>query len=360
MTIERRLDRLYSGLTASERATLILRAWKAGEDADPQVRRSTPDEQVREFNSLIRILRALNGSVAHAVQMLKASVRELPQMLSLLQAARLFDVQMRTLSLYISFGTREPITASDHETLVAPERDRYASLMELGDFLAARFDRWQPSDYEPDDDVAPRLKVAAWARVRRSEAARVRHLAEDGVLPSRSKGSKMTIHAGSFFRWLGEDVPVYSEWAPGFDVRPDDDADEVASLRRRREEARQVIATAAEVFTRTVLGVDLEGTEISWAEVCAGMAWALRDKLEATWLELLQMELVYDDAAPRFGDEDPAGPQTREAFEEIRGVLQTVHATVADVMGTFELPPLSDEAKAQARKLWEQILETED
>lgn len=359
MTIDARLDKLYPALSAQERATLILRAWKAGEDADPRIRRTAPDDQVREVNSLIRILRALNGSLAHAIQAFKAGVDELPPMVLLLQSARLFEVQMRSLVTYIAFETNEPITASDHAALVASERERYAPLMEFGELLADRFEDWKPSDIESGEGGDPQVKDAAWERVRRSEAERVRRLAEKGVLPSRGKGSKMTVHAGGFFGWLGAAIPVYPEWAPAFDIRPDTESDEVAERRRRRDDAREVVATAPEVFARTVLGFD-EAKGISWKEVVDGMALALRDQLEARWVELLQMELLFDDEAARFGGEDPAGRRSREACIEAREVLGGVHEALVSVLGPFELPVLTEELKARARNLWTQILEHDE
>ncbi len=53
MTKKGRLDKLYPGLTAQERALLVLQAWKEGTDEDPQARKTMPSSQVDEFNRYI-------------------------------------------------------------------------------------------------------------------------------------------------------------------------------------------------------------------------------------------------------------------------------------------------------------------
>ena len=51
-----RLNKLYPGLTAKERAVLVLKGWKQDTEEDPLVRRTMPVEQGAEFNIYIDLL----------------------------------------------------------------------------------------------------------------------------------------------------------------------------------------------------------------------------------------------------------------------------------------------------------------
>ena len=62
MSGEQRLDRVYPGLTARERGLLVLRAYKAHDQADAQIYDTTPWAQAEEFNLYIRMMNAVNTS----------------------------------------------------------------------------------------------------------------------------------------------------------------------------------------------------------------------------------------------------------------------------------------------------------
>ena len=55
----RRLDNLFDGLTARERAVLVIQAWKEDRYEPLGIRRSLPPEQEREFYDLISTFRGL-------------------------------------------------------------------------------------------------------------------------------------------------------------------------------------------------------------------------------------------------------------------------------------------------------------
>jgi hypothetical protein len=65
------------GLSARERAVLVLGAWKEGKPEDPSWRRSLPPDQAREFDRLIGLINAANRELAIVVRMLAQSTEEL-------------------------------------------------------------------------------------------------------------------------------------------------------------------------------------------------------------------------------------------------------------------------------------------
>jgi hypothetical protein len=60
VSLDGRLNRLTPGLSAKERAILILRSTRQGTPEDPQIRLSMPREQSAEFNRLIVLMNACN------------------------------------------------------------------------------------------------------------------------------------------------------------------------------------------------------------------------------------------------------------------------------------------------------------
>ena len=77
MTAARDLERLYPALSPKERAILILRAWKAGEEHDPQIRYTILTRQVEEYNRLIALMRGASGELAQYILLLVQTVEQL-------------------------------------------------------------------------------------------------------------------------------------------------------------------------------------------------------------------------------------------------------------------------------------------
>jgi hypothetical protein len=77
MTAPRDLERLYPALSAKERVLLILRAWKAGEDHDPQIRYTIPTKQTYEYNRLIALVRGASGDLSHYIVLVAQLVEQL-------------------------------------------------------------------------------------------------------------------------------------------------------------------------------------------------------------------------------------------------------------------------------------------
>jgi hypothetical protein len=73
----RRVGKLFSALTARERALLILRAIKEGGEPDPVVRFTMPDEQRQEFNHYVFLMNGVNRDLATFTLYLGATVGQL-------------------------------------------------------------------------------------------------------------------------------------------------------------------------------------------------------------------------------------------------------------------------------------------
>ena len=74
---DRRLDRLYPALSAKERAILILRAWKAGDDPEPQIRSTIPNNQVFAYDRLIALMRRASGDLTNVILVVVQLVEQL-------------------------------------------------------------------------------------------------------------------------------------------------------------------------------------------------------------------------------------------------------------------------------------------
>jgi hypothetical protein len=77
MTSSTRLTKLYSALSAKERALLILGARKRDEASDPWVRMTVPANQIDAFNRYIGILRATTGDLSHYIAIVHTQVEQL-------------------------------------------------------------------------------------------------------------------------------------------------------------------------------------------------------------------------------------------------------------------------------------------
>ena len=73
----RRVGKMFSALTARERALLILRAIKEDGEADPAVRFTMPDEQCQEFNHYIFLMNGVNCDLGTFTAYLGAMVGQL-------------------------------------------------------------------------------------------------------------------------------------------------------------------------------------------------------------------------------------------------------------------------------------------
>ncbi len=117
MTVFNRVDKLFSALTARERALMVLRAWKDGGEEDRQVRSAMPDAQVAEFNRLIEVMNGVNEQLGKYLLLLRAFTEQLGLIDGWLSTMILWASDVADLGYYIFRHTPEPITESDYVRL---------------------------------------------------------------------------------------------------------------------------------------------------------------------------------------------------------------------------------------------------
>jgi hypothetical protein len=122
VTASTRTDRLFSALTAKERAQVVLRAWKDGGEEDRQVRSTTPNSQVAEFNRLIEVMNGVNQRLGPYLLLLRANVEKLGLIDGWLATIDLWGNQVVELGSFIFRLVPEPITESDCQRLTKRRR----------------------------------------------------------------------------------------------------------------------------------------------------------------------------------------------------------------------------------------------
>src|ERR1700674_887060 len=117
VTASTRIDKLFSALSAKERALLVLRAWKDGGEEDLQVRSTIPDTQVAEFNRLIEVMNGVNQWLGPYLLLMRALTRQLGLIDGWLSTMILWADGVADLGYYIFRHTPEPITKSEYAKL---------------------------------------------------------------------------------------------------------------------------------------------------------------------------------------------------------------------------------------------------
>jgi hypothetical protein len=162
MTASSRTDKLFSALTARERARAVLGAWKDGGEEDRQVRETMPTSQVDEFNELIEIMNGVNERLGPYILLLRATVEKLGLIVGWLATLDLWGNQVVELASFIFRLVPEPITESDYQRLKkrrAKPRPEWGLRFEpLPDSQAAEVKRIR----EERADVMKTVQKAPW------------------------------------------------------------------------------------------------------------------------------------------------------------------------------------------------------
>ena len=352
-----RLDRLYPGLTAKERAILVLQAWKRDEHEDPQVRLTMPDSQGAQFNYYIDLMNGVHDLTPYVI-VVNQGVAKLGLKFAWLSTFDLWGLNASILGDYIWFDTKEPITQGDHERRVEEARSKPAPVADLAEVLVERYDGWEEDDLQAsEDDEEPEVSDKAWNRVLAQKKKELARLVDQGVLEGKRKGRRLRINAGSFYDWLGQPAPVSPDWGLEFEVFPDKKADEVNRLRRARRRAQDELRRGPTDAVLHLLG----GTAADDSkpakknrhridEAVEALCTTLHEMVPARWRELRTAEVVLDEVAAEFDGEDPLHPHVRDALDEARQELEELVEKVQSRVGAFSLPEPDEEELATLRK----------
>jgi len=358
MSGNQRLDRLYPALTAKERALLVLRAWKADQEEDTAVRRTMPPDQGLDFNHYIYLMNAANLDAGKYIAVLNLIVDQLSSKSAWLASLQMWGIRVWDLSTYIILHTNEPITESEHRRLVEEARAEMAPVADLAETLAERYDGWAEADIEPsEDDDAPVVKDKAWNRLLAQKKAELRRLVDEGVLAGKRRRRGLLINNGSFYDWLGEPVPVYPDWGKGYDVLPDDQADQVESLKKVRLRAWEAVSRSPTSpileLLEERLGYRVTERQERWEEAMAALREQLREGVPWCWQEVRAVETVLEEVAQEFDGEDPLLPLVRQVLDKTREDIVGLHHPLLDFLDVeIELAEPDEERVEFLRERW--------
>jgi hypothetical protein len=360
MSGEQRLNRVYPALTAKERGLLILQAYKSREKPDRLIYDTTPDGQGRDFNHRIRLMNAANVELSTVLFVLREQIAKLDMKHAWLMTLRWWADDTASLRMLVGLNTKEPITASEHAKRQAVARDE---LLPLGECVQIIMDDhpWTDADYETDKDGERDVSAKAWNRVERATRQQLKQLIADGALPSRRRGRLVLIPADAFYDWRGEPTPVYPDDAWEFDIRPDEQAEEVqqdlkvlAAVRRLFDRAPKPLPTPADLaapIRRPVAEGGL-GTELEHALVVS-----ISDLLRQHWCEVRAIDVcIAEVAAQWFDGEDVLRSDTRAILDGCLTACQKLRDDMAEYADIALAEP-SEGDVAQVRLLLEKLVE---
>ncbi len=340
MTVYTRINRIYAGLSAKERAIHILHVLKGEAEEDPHVRSTMPESQVVPFNRYIDLIRAAND-VHPAIIWLAGRVDTLGALLGWLCTFYLWSARALELDLHLWKLWKEPIAEAEYAALIERRRNEYAPVSELAELLA---DRCSVGATPPDTD-------ASWANEVAVRRRQLNDLVEGGVLPSRGKGSRLSINVGAFHDHLGEPTPFHPDWGSGFDVLPDSDTERI---RLRREDGNRLRALVSQA--PSIAFTPLEAPDQAHLRdnptpdrIAAILAHRIKDGISSCWRQLQAIEAVVSEIAAKFDGEDPLVPAQRQAFSGAIEALIELRTGATKFVGDFDLGEPDEELIAQIR-----------
>lgn len=360
MSGEQRLDRLYPALTAQERGILVLRALKAGEKPDRLVYDTVPSAQGPDFNRRIRLMNGANVELATVLMVLREQIDKTGLKHSWLLTLRWWADDVAKLRMLVSFGTKEPVTASEYAKLELEAREELLSLGECAEAVTEDHP-WGDADYVTDEEGEREVSAKAWNRVERATRQQLMQLVADGTLPSRKRGRGVLIPAGAFYDWRGEPTLVCPDYGWEFDIRPDDQAEQVDDDRRTQQAVRLLLDRAPKPLEKPV---DLAAT-IELAEGGHGFGMELEhvlvvsifDLLRQHWCEARAIDVGLAEVAEMWFDgEDVLRPDTRAILDGCLNACRKLRDEMAEY-AEIELAEPSEQSVAQVRQLLDQLVE---
>jgi hypothetical protein len=356
LSAEQRLDRLYSALTAKERGLLVLRAVKAGEKPDRLIYDTTPSGQTTQFNHYIHLINAANAEMAMVLMLLSEQTSKVEMKLAWLQTLQLWADDVGSLRVLVGRNQKEPITESEYARREAEAREELLPLPACVEIIMEDYD-WAEADYVTDKDGDRDVSAKAWNRVERETRQRLRGAIGDGSLPSRKRGRAVVVAAGALFNWLGGPTPVYPEEAWEFDVRPDDQAEQVDLDRRAEGVVRRIFERAPKPLPKLADGAPaIEPGERSLTDLEAVLVSSIGELVRQHWCEARAMEIGVAEIAEEFDGEDPLRADTRALLDGCLDSYRKLRDDVADY-AEIELAEPSDDDVAQVRRLIEKVAE---
>jgi len=331
-----RLERLYPALSAKERAILVLRAAKEYDRENPLVRSTMPHAQADEFNRLVGLTSAANLEMGLVVFAVSTQVQQLDLKMGWLATLEHCAAEFALMGGYIAGSTKEPVTETQYRERERELRAEMLPLRECALIATEGYEGWATTDYVTNEHGVEQISNAAWNRVLREKKREIASAVASGALEASGKGSRLRIACGAFRDWLGIHMPVFADWGSGYDVYPDDQADEVERLRLHRESARDLLKSLS-LETRTRDSIAAEGPTGTDADLARALVSSVRHGIVENWCELRAVEIAIADVQANFGDEDVLGVGARTMLEDSKEMLVDLHARIQKYVGDFDL-----------------------
>ncbi len=351
---DKRLDRLMPGLTAKERAILVMESMRIGEKPDPLVLHTTPSHDAKEFSRLLGLINAVNVELAVTLVIMREQARQTSIKMGWLQSLRICALDFTLLGAYIGLDTKEPTTESRlqaRRSELAGEIDDLDTVIEH--YLLAG--PWAPDDLDEDGDPTSEAWDNRWDEI---EAVMEEAIAS-GALPCKRRGKRRKVTWGDVAAWSGADVPLFPDWGMAYDVHPDSDEDDVARRLRWREHAERALSDTPARQTLPIPAKELDIFDLTQEPALKNLPTmlviAVRQEVLARASELAAIEEVIKQIADvEFDGHDPLDDSGRfilaEAREMIEGVMRELGEYVADLAMPEAAPPDVELIWAMVRK----------
>jgi hypothetical protein len=353
---DRRLERLLPGLTAKERAVLGLRAFKAEKPQDRQLLHTAPDRQAPELNRLIGLMNAANGDLAHLIVIIYERAEKEVLRFGWLEWARFCAMEAWAVRAYFCTSASEPITESDYRAKEADARAEMLPVEDCANEIAEEHHAYDEADYETDEEGDRVVTDDAWYRVRDRKTAELRALCAAGTLVSSGKGKRLKIEGGSFYDWLGAEVPVAPEFGIDFQVLPDHRKADVERKLKDHAFIRKLLDRGACNFDLPLdmdAPLPVEHPSNFNVEMAHILALAIRTNVQENWCELRAIEERLERIIEDFDGEDVLHPRVRTHLDKAKATLMELHEKLQTYTGPFDLPEPDEELRATIDKIVE-------
>lgn len=337
----RRFDRSFRALTVSARAGLLLRCWKRDLKPDDAIWSTLPNEDRGNFARRIDLIRAANEDAPY-IALLQEYVAGLEATFELVSTRRSLGEDMRAVGAFVRETVGEPVTESAYRRREQELRAELVPVDELVEIAVEHYARWIDADYTEHEGKRV-LSDDAWTRGCSETEQELIELFRTGTLLGEQRDTVVYVSAGSFYDWLGEPMPVWSESAGHYEISPDCETEEVASQQHTRQLVEELI-TGAPGGTELPLELDGPWPDVASAETAYALrermdVIALRDGIQLRWRELRCFEIVLKElAAKELNGEDPLRVETRRILRDVRRHLIALHKKLTPYAGDFALP----------------------
>jgi hypothetical protein len=222
--------------------------------------------------------------------------------------------------------------------------------------IAEEFHHYDEADYETDEEGDRVVTDEAWYRVRDQKTAELRALCAAGTLVSAGKGKRLKVESGSFYDWLGEEVPVAPDFGVDFQVLPDHRKADVDRKLKDHAFIRKLLDRGACNFD---LPLDMEAPLPAeppsnfGLDMARILAVAIRANLRENWRELRAIKERVAAITEEFDGEDVLHPRVRTNLDKAKATMIDLHENVQKYTGPFDLPEPDEELRATVENIVE-------